>query len=68
MTSFKPEVSTDGGDSFAGNALRFATEAEAQAYVDDLACRWMLVTDRRVATSDDPVNYVWRNGSASPID
>lgn len=34
--SFKPEVSTDGGQTFNQNALAFATEAEALASAKDL--------------------------------
>lgn len=55
--SFKPEVSTDGGKSFASNALRFATKEEAEASAKDIMSRWLLVTDWRVAESDDPVKH-----------
>lgn len=55
--SFKPEVSTDGGKTFASNALRFATREEAEASAKDLMSRWLLVTDWRVAESDDPVEH-----------
>lgn len=57
MTSYKPEVQTNGHSDWNGNALRFATREEAEAYVHDLMNRWMLVTDTRVIESDDPVNY-----------
>jgi hypothetical protein len=53
-----------GDAKFAGNALRFATEAEAAAYLKDLSMRWTAVAKTRVDPSDDPVNYVWRNGYA----
>lgn len=56
--SFKPEVTTD-GISWAGNALRFATELEAQRYVADLAWRWWAVRDTRVAPCDEPVTHRW---------
>jgi hypothetical protein len=56
MKSYKPEVIADSSGKWVGNALRFATEAEAEAYVKDLAWRWTLVTDTRVIESDDPVN------------
>lgn len=55
--SFKPEVKTAGNCNWAGNALRFATEAEANRYVHDLAMRWTAVADVRVIPSEDPVNY-----------
>jgi hypothetical protein len=53
--SYKPEVIADASGKWAGNALRFATEREAEIYVADLARRWVLVTDTRVVESDDPV-------------
>jgi hypothetical protein len=53
--SFKPEVVADSSGTWAGNALRFATEDEAEMYVKDLARRWTLVTATRVVPSDDPV-------------
>jgi len=56
--SFAPMVrTTDNGPWFAGNALRFATAAEAHLWLDDLVCRWFAVTDVRVDESTDPVNY-----------
>lgn len=54
--SFKAEVQADSSGSWASNALRFATEAEAEAYAEDLASRWTLVHGTRVVASDDPVN------------
>lgn len=55
--SSAPEVQTDNSGKWYGNALRFATEAEADAYAADLAMRWTLVRDIRVVESADPVNY-----------
>lgn len=60
--SYKPEVIADSSGKWSGNALRFATEAEAEAYVKDLYRRWTLVTDTRVVACDDPVNYRWVDG------
>ena len=57
MASYKSEVQTAGDTSWTGNALRFATEAEAKTYVWDLMMRWTQVTDTRVVESSDPVNY-----------
>ena len=59
--TFAPEVQT-GGESWAGNALRFATREEAERNVADLMSRWFSVTNTRVVESDDPVNYRWVDG------
>lgn len=55
--SWKPEVQTDSTGKWYSNALRFATEEEAEISAKDLMARWMLVTACRAAPSDDPVNY-----------
>jgi hypothetical protein len=68
-TSWKPEVQTAGdGDRWSGNALRFATKAEAERYVFDLAMRWTAVADTRVVQSDDPVTHEIPEGSVRPIE
>lgn len=54
--SFKADVIADNSGKWVSNALRFATEKEAQVYVDDLMMRWTAVRDTRVTESDDPVN------------
>jgi len=59
--SFKAEVQADNTGTWAGNALRFATEAEAASYGSDLMGRWMLVRAVRVTVSEDQVNYIWDN-------
>jgi hypothetical protein len=61
MTSWMAEVIADSSGKFVGNALRFATRAEAEAYVRDLAWRWTLVRETRVVESGDPVNDVVGN-------
>ena len=53
--SFKPEVIADSSGKWTPNQLRFATEAEAKLYVDDLAFRWTAVRETRVVQCDDPV-------------
>ncbi len=63
--SYKPEVIADDTGTWSGNALRFATEKEAQTYVADLAMRWTLVRDTRVVRSDEPVNYAIVDGKLS---
>ena len=60
--SYKPEVQVNGRPEWAGNALRFATEAEALANVANLMSRWLLVTDTRVVESSDPVSHAWVDG------
>lgn len=60
--SWKPEVVADSSGQWSGNALRFATKAEAEANVANLKARWMLVVDTRAVESDDPVNYKWVDG------
>lgn len=65
--SWKPEVIADSGGKWAGNALRFATKAEAEANVVNLALRWRAVHDWRVVESEDPVNYRWVDGALEAV-
>lgn len=65
--SFKAEVIADDSGTWAGNALRFATEEEAEMYVRDLSMRWTLVRDTRVVESDDQVNYQIVDGVLSGV-
>ena len=60
--SYKAEVVADSSGKWSGNDIRLPTEDQAEAYAVDLACRWTLVTDRRVVESDDPVNYKFIGG------
>jgi hypothetical protein len=62
MPSFKPEVIADNSGQWCGNALRFATREEAEANVQDLMMRWLLVRETRVVESDDEPNYRWADG------
>ena len=55
-TSWAAEVIADDSGKFCGNALRFATKEEAEAYAKDLMFRWTLVREWRVVESTDPVN------------
>jgi hypothetical protein len=50
------EVIADNSGKWAGNMVRFATQAEAEIYVRDLSMRWLLVTDTRTVECDEPVN------------
>ncbi len=54
--SFVVEVIADNSGQWVANGLRFATEAEADAYGKDLWSRWTLVQKFRVVPSTDPVN------------
>ena len=66
--SFKPSVSTDGGATFNENSLAFATREEAEISAKDLMARWMLVTDWRVIESDQPVNYIIKDGVLTAVE
>jgi hypothetical protein len=59
--SFKPEVIADASGKWCGNALRFATRDEAEAYALSLMMQWLAVRDTRIVESDDPVNYRYAN-------
>jgi len=60
--SWKPEVIADNSGKWAGNALRFATKEEAEAYLVNLKGRWLLVRDTRAVETSDPVDYKWVDG------
>ena len=47
------------GSYFAGNGLRFGTEAEAEAQAKDLMSRWFVPVGYRIDSSEDAVNYRW---------
>jgi hypothetical protein len=57
--SFAAEVIADASGKWFSNAVRFATEAEAQAWAHDRMMRWTAVRDTRVVETEDPVNYRW---------
>jgi len=65
--SYKVEVIADSSGKWNGNALRFATEEEAEDYGNDLYSRWTLVTKKRVVTSEDPVNYSFTDGTLKSL-
>jgi hypothetical protein len=68
MQSWAAEVIADNSGKWCGNALRFATEAEALDYASDLAGRWFAVRETRAVESPDPVNYVWQDGRATALE
>jgi hypothetical protein len=65
--SWKPEVIADSSGEWCGNALRFATEAEALDNAKDLMNRWFLVRKIRATESTDPVNYRWVDGKLEEV-
>ena len=66
--SYAVDVRTTENGEYARNTLRFETSEEAEEYAQDLQWRWTSLRDYKVTPSDDPVNYVWKDGRASPID
>lgn len=65
--SYRPMMQTDTNE-FSGNALRFATREEAEAYAQDLYSRWTMAVGWKVEESDDPVNYRWEDGALVYLD
>jgi hypothetical protein len=65
--SYKPEVIADSTGTWAGNALRFATEEEALANAKDLMARWTSVREIRATESDDPVTHQWDDANCKLI-
>ena len=65
--SWLPEVIADSSGKWSGNALRFASESEARAYVKDLEWRWTSVRDTRVVESGDPVSHRWHDNRLEPV-
>jgi hypothetical protein len=65
--SFKVEVIADATGKWAGNAVVFATQAEAEAYANDLHSRWVSVRDTRVVETAVHANYAWNHGDLKPI-
>ena len=64
-TSWKTEVCVDG--NWASNALRFATQGEAENAGRELLSRWWVPTDSRAAVSNDPVNYRFDEALFRPV-
>jgi hypothetical protein len=53
--SYRPMVKV--GNEWAGNGVRFATQAEAEQSALELMGRWFMPSDYRVDEVDDEVNY-----------
>lgn len=64
---FQGEVIADDSGKWATNSLVFPTEAEALDYVKDLARRWTLVREIRVAEVAEEPNYKWVEGRPERI-
>jgi hypothetical protein len=56
--SWKVGVKTAGDTEWCCNALRFPTLEMAQAYGQDLFCRWTAVREWTVLPSDDLPNQI----------
>lgn len=61
--SFKPQVATGSDPTFYGNALAFATHAEALQYAADLFNRWTISRDYRAIESTEPVTHTYIGGA-----
>ena len=62
--SYRVEVVANG--EWTGNALCFATAAEAQSYARKLSTALTPFRQTRMFLSNDAVNYEWRKGRVSP--
>jgi hypothetical protein len=56
MQSWKVEVIADNSGKWAGNGMRYSTEAAAKDAGSSLAWRWTAVREWRVVPSDDAPN------------
>jgi len=65
--SWMPEVIADSSGQWAGNGLRFANRAEAEAYALDLSLRWTAVRETRATESPDPVTHRWTGHGAEAV-
>lgn len=59
INSWKPEVIADSSGKWVGNGLRFATQGEAERYVEDLFMRWTSVRQTRVVPCQDAPTFYW---------
>lgn len=65
--SYAPQVRTGNDPKFYGNSLRFATQAEAEANVANLAGRWWAVVATQVVESDDPPSHTYIDGELGTL-
>lgn len=59
---FRPMVKVYGEEKLCGNALVFETEQEVLDYGVDLISRWTLAEQVLVEPTEEPVNYVFKDG------
>jgi hypothetical protein len=57
--AWKAWFSTNHGNSWATNSLVFSTREDAKGHADELAGRWLAVTDWEPRVSDDIPTHVW---------
>ena len=64
--SFMVEVTTAGDNGhYTANGLRFASEAEASEYGQNLNLRWTAVVAWRTCRTTDPVTARWDGGKVT---
>ena len=66
--SYKVEIRAVGETSWHSNALRFATQDEAEGSGRSLFMRWFGCDAYRTAESDEPVNYKFVDGRDIPLE
>ena len=67
--SYKVEVTTAGDNGhYTANGLRFASEAEASEYGQDLNLRWMAVLAWHTTETTDPVTARWESGQVAHVE
>lgn len=54
MDEYRVDIAAAGETTWASNALRFSTVADAEAYALDLAMRWTAVVNWRVVLDTTP--------------
>jgi hypothetical protein len=64
--AYRVDVLVYGESTWATNALRFDTEAEALDYAMDLYSRWTMSDKMRIVASDHPAREAYVAGSEHP--
>jgi len=62
FNSWKPVVTTDDSGKWYDNALRFATQKEAQDNARDLSMRWFAVRSHSAMPDESAPNYRYEAG------
>lgn len=63
---YRVDVLAVNASSWASNALRFDTEAEALKYAHDLYARWTMAHKMRIVPAGTPEREPYRAGSEHP--